>query len=689
MKSDFPSISMQIGAHELRIETGEMAWQASGAVTVFYDDTVLLVTATSSEPRAGLDFFPLTVEYRERRAAGGGFMGGFRKREGRPSDIEILGARLVDRSIRPLFPSGFRDDTQVIATVLSAQPEYDPAVFAIAGASAALALSDIPWSGPVAGMRVARVDGRFVAFPTEAQRARASLDLIVSAGPQGLLMVEGQVRELPEAVVVEALSFAAQRLAPLVDAIAEFAQRAGTSKRSVAAPPPPPPQVTETVAAHEAQLRNALCVPAKQARRRAVAAVREQALAPWRGDDALRAAAAEALSELEHRVARGMILEGKRFDGRAHDEVRPLAIRTGLLPRTHGSALFSRGETQALATAVLGTAADREVWETLFEEVAARFYLHYNFPPFSTGETKPLRGPSRREIGHGTLARRAIEPVLPAEDDFPYTMRVISDVLSSNGSSSMATVCAGILALLDAGVPLLAPVAGVAMGLVQEGDRVAILTDILGDEDHLGDMDFKVTGTRAGVTALQMDIKIEGLDEELLTRALEQARRARLYILDAMAEVQPGPRRELRAGVPRMRVLRIEPERIGELIGPGGRTIRDIQAATGARVDVDDTGRVVISAPTGRAADAALKRVRDLFREAQVDEVLDATVRNVTDSVAFLELFPGTEGVLHVSEYANERTPSLRNVLHPGDVIQVRVLGVDRRGRIALSRKAV
>ncbi|GMV39344.1 MAG: polyribonucleotide nucleotidyltransferase [Myxococcales bacterium] len=669
------SRSVQVGTRTLTIETGRMAWQADGAVTVTCGDTVLLVTVTSAKAREGTDFFPLTVEYRARRAAAGRFMGGYRKRENRPSDQEVLGSRITDRTIRPLFPDGFRMDVQVIAQVLSAEPDLDPSVLAVTGASAALCLSSLPWEGPAAAVRVAEVGGQLVVFPSEAQREGATLDLIVSTGPDGLLMVEGGAAEASEARVVEALLLADRAMQPLLAVQRELR---GRDKLVFV---PQTPEALERLEPWREPLARAYATPRKSERKAAVAAVRAAV------DATLGADGLAAWGDLEHEVARAVIVGGTRFDGRRFDEVRPIRCETGLLPRTHGSALFSRGETQALATAVLGSPSDREINETLFGEVASRFYLHYNFPPFSTGETKPLRGPGRREIGHGALAQRALEAVFPAVEDFPYTVRVISDILSSNGSSSMASVCGGVLAMYDAGVPLRAPVAGVAMGLIEHAGGHVVLTDILGDEDHLGDMDFKVCGTRKGITALQMDIKVKGLTEDVLTRALAQARAARLHILDRMHEALAGPRPELSPHAPRILGTQIPPDRIGELIGPGGRNIKEIQAESGARVEVDDTGMVTVSAATAVAAKAALDRIRSMFREPVVGEIIDGRVKNLTDSVAFVELFPGTEGVLHVSDWAEGRTASMRDVAKPGDLVRVKITGVTRQGRIAVSRR--
>lgn len=682
------AVSEQVGGQLLELSAGQMAPQADGAVVLRFADTVLLCTVCSAEARAGADFFPLTVEYRERRAAAGLFTGGYRKRETRPSDIEVLGSRVIDRTIRPLFPDGFQNDVQVICQVLSAQPEFDPSIFGVIGASAALLISAIPWDGPAGAVRIARVAGKLVAFPTEIQREKADLDIVVSIGPDALLMVEGEAHEVPESVLVDALTLGENTLRPLLDLQRHLAEKIGKSKQ-VFVPEPRDHALYDRLRLHKDALAKAFRCHGKADRKQALADVKKAALADVL-DDASDAAAAKACwAELEHETAREVILEGTRFDGRDYRTVRPLYSEVGLLPRTHGSAFFQRGETQALTTVVLGAQGDREASETLFKEIKDRFYLHYNFPPFSTGETKALRGPGRREIGHGTLAQRALMAVFPDDSDFPYTVRVISDILSSNGSSSMATVCAATLGMLDAGVPLKEPVAGIAMGLIQHSGGFAVLTDILGDEDHLGDMDFKVCGTRNGVTAVQMDMKVTGLTREVLVGALEQARQARLHILAHMREVLPKHRDRLAANAPRIVSIQIDPSRIGELIGPGGKNIKEIQQNSGAKLDIADNGVVSISSISQESADMALAAVRAMFREAVVGEVIEARVKNITDSVAFVELFPGTEGVLHISEWQEGRTASMRDVTAPGETVRVQVLGVDRRGKIAVSRKAL
>jgi polyribonucleotide nucleotidyltransferase len=681
--------TVTVGGRELVLETGRMARQADGACVVRCGDTAVLVTAVGeAAPRPGMGFFPLTVEYRESYAAAGRVPPVYGRREGRPGDHEILASRVIDRSIRPLFPDGYRSEVQVLVTVLSAEPDVEPGALALVGASAALHLSDIPWAGPVAGARFAGRAGALAAFPSVAERRGAELDLVVSLGPRGLVMVEGQAAEVPEDEIVRALVDAQRELAALLAAQERLRAAAGRSKRAFTAPALPA-DVLAAAAPWRGELRAAFQTAEKRARRDAVRAAEERARTSLqeRFPESSEAVAA-VLEALRHDEARALILDGRRMDGRGAEDVRPITIEAGLLARTHGSALFTRGETQALATATLGTGGDVLRRADLFGDHRERFFLHYNFPPFSVGETRPVRGPGRREVGHGMLAERALRAVLPDEDEFPYTLRVVSDILESNGSSSMATVCAGCLALLDAGVPLKKSVAGVAMGLVEEGERVAVLTDILGDEDHLGDMDFKVCGTADGVTALQMDIKMEGLTEALLASALEQARRGREHVLAEMAKSLAAPRPELSKHAPRLMSIRIRPERIRDVIGPGGSVIRSIIEETGATVDVGEDGLVRVASSDLQGARDALRRIELLTAEAEVGAVYAAVARTVRDQVAFVELFPGTEGVLHISEVAPQRIDRVGDVVRAGEVVNVRVLGVDPKGRIRVSRKA-
>ena len=681
--------TVKLGERELTLETGRLARQASGACLARTGDTMVLATAVAAEePRPGMGFFPLTVEYRERYAAVGLIPPWQNRREGRPSDDEILTSRIIDRSIRPLFPKGFLCEVQVIVTVLSAEPDIEPGPLALIAASTALHLSDIPWAGPVAGARFVRGKGGVAPFPDLATRRAPTFDLVVAVGPDGLLMVEGETDESAESELAEALFRAGDMLEPVRAAQERLRDKAGRAKRGFV-PPERPADVDAAVATLAGEVREALQIPAKHERSAALKALRgkAEALVAEQLPEAAPESVRPAFDALSKSLARENILAGRRADGRSADQVRPITIEAGLIPGSHGSAVFTRGETQALATATLGHEGDRMRVNDPFGERKSRFLLHYNFPPFSVGEVRPLRGVGRREIGHGNLAHRALARVVPSADAFPYVLRVVSDILESNGSSSMATTCAGCLALMDAGVPLKKPVAGVAMGLVQEGERVAVLTDILGDEDHLGDMDFKVCGTAEGVTAVQMDIKIQGLDRPLLVRALEQAREARLHILGEMAKVLPAPREKLAPNAPRIYAHRVRPERIRDVIGSGGSTIRGIMEETGARLDVNDDGLVLISGSDEASARAALARVQRITAEAEVGAFYEGIVKGLRDRLAFIEILPGTDGGLHISELDNDFVSSMADRLSQGDRVVVKVLGVDERGRIRLSRK--
>ena len=686
-------VEREIGGRLLSMESGRYAKQANGAVWTRYGDTVVLTAATEGPARKGIDFFPLTVDYRERRYATGRFPGGFYKREGRPTDKEILTMRLIDRPVRPLFPKGYQEEVQVQALAMSADEDNDPDLLAMNGASAALSISGMPFQGPIAAVRVGRVEDKFVINPTYSQVEYSDFELLIAGHKDAVIMIEMQGHEVPEAIAAEAIAFGQEAVVEICGMIAELASQC--CKPPTWSAPPEDNSLFEKIESQFAtEMHKRRQIPGKQDRSAAVEELYDQAIEQF-------AAAAEgtepeyeagqvkaACHQLEEKVVRQLIREGKRADGRAADEVRPVECEVGLLPRTHGSAVFIRGETQALVVTTLGTISDEQVVDGIQEEYSKKFMLHYNFPPYSVGETRPLRGPGRREIGHGTLAQRAIEGLLPDDETFPYTVRIVSDILASNGSSSMATVCAGCLALLDAGVPIRRPVAGIAMGLVREGDEVAVLTDILGDEDHVGDMDFKVCGTAEGVTALQMDIKMEALDEALLSRAMERARQGRLHILGEMEKTLAAPRADLSPHAPRLLSRRVRPERIREIIGAGGRTIRGIVAETGASVDVDDEGLVRIAASDRAAARAALAKIDDIVREAEVGAVYAGIAKFVKDMVAFVEIFPGTEGSLHISEVAPERIGRVADVVRAGDTVVVRVLGVDDRGRIQLSRKA-
>jgi len=672
------------------METGRLARQAGGAVYVQFGETALLVTATASRaPREGIDFFPLTCDYVEKTFAAGKIPGGFFKREGRPAEKEILTSRLIDRPVRPLFPKGFNCETQVIATVLSHDRENDPDVVAMVAASAALSLSDIPWHGPIAAVRLGRIGGRFVVNPTTSDLADSELNLIVAGSRDALVMVEGGARMLSDALMLDALYTAHEALQPLIAMQDELCRAAGKPKRSVT-----PPAVE---AAFEAQvreaalpkLREALAKPVKQERYAALDGVHDELQQALGGDDPDRRKTVGSIVDKvkKHVVREAILSEGRRLDGRALADVRPITCEVDVLPRTHGSAVFTRGETQALVVTTLGTSSDEQKIDALIGEQYKKFMLHYNFPPFSTGEVKFLRSPGRREIGHGALAERALTPVLPEEGDFPYTVRIVSEVLESNGSSSMATVCGGSLSLMQAGVPVKASVAGVAMGLIKDADRVAVLSDILGDEDHLGDMDFKVAGTRDGVTALQMDIKIGGVTRAIMQTALEQARASRLHILEIMDRAIAGPRAELSVHAPRIVTLRIKVDRIRDLIGPGGKTIRGIIEETGVKIDVEDDGTVYVASADGVSMQRAIDRIRGLTAEAEIGRIYRGTVRRVVDFGAFVEIMPGTDGLVHISQLAHERVKQVTDVVKEGDVIDVKVLEIDKSGKIRLSRK--
>jgi polyribonucleotide nucleotidyltransferase len=683
-------ITLDFHGRPLVVETGKVAKQAGGSAWVQYGETVVLVTATASRSaREGIDFFPLTCDYVEKTFAAGKIPGGFFKREGRPAEKEILTSRLIDRPIRPLFPKGFNCETQVIATVLSHDRENDPDVVALLGASTSLVLSDIPFAGPIAAVRVGRMGGKLVINPTTSQLPECDLNFVVAGSRDAIVMVEGGASMLPESTVLEALYGAHEAMRPLLDLQDDLQKRVGKPKRTVV-----PPATDEALARSVKEtalpkLQAALAKTVKQERYAALDAVHDDTIAALGGDDAARTKTVGGLVEkLTKQVVREQIVrDRRRIDGRGLGDVRPISCEVDVLPRTHGSALFTRGETQALVTTTLGTSSDEQKIDALIGEHYKKFMMHYNFPPFSTGEVKFLRSPGRREIGHGALAERALLPILPAEADFPYTIRVVSEVLESNGSSSMATVCGGALSLMQAGVPIKGPVAGVAMGLIKEGDEVRVLSDILGDEDHLGDMDFKVAGTRDGVTAVQMDIKIGGVTRAIMSEALEQARAARLHILGIMTATIDKPRGELSTYAPRIVTIHIKPDRIRDLIGPGGKTIRAIVEETGAKIDVEDDGTVLVASADGVAMQKAIDRIRGLTAEAEVGRIYRGTVRRVVDFGAFVEILPGTDGLVHISQLAHERVRKVTDVVNEGDVIDVKVLEVDKSGKIRLSRK--
>ncbi len=674
----------------LTIETGRMAKQASGAALVSLGETTVLVTVVAGAPREGVDFLPLTVEYMERTYSAGRIPGGYFKREGRPTEVETLNGRLIDRPIRPLFPKGYRLDTQVAAMVLSADKENDPGIPGMIGASAALMFSDVPWKGPVAGLRVGYLDGRYVVNPTYEERERCELDLAVAVGPDGLAMVEGEAKEVPEKVLVGALVFAEQAAQPILDLQRRMAEAVGPTKREVPVRVPDEALVARVREVAWERLCRAMAEPGKVARRRALAEVFTETEATLSAEFEGRAGEVrDVLESLEKERLRRLILdEGRRVDGRGLTEVRPISCEVGVLPRTHGSALFTRGETQVIVSATLGTTADEQRMDLLTGDVYRSFMLHYNFPPFSVGEIKPMRGPSRRDIGHGNLAARGVSAVLPPKgNDFPYTLRVVSEVLESNGSSSMATVCGSSLALMDAGVPVRSHVGGIAMGLVKEGSRVAVLTDILGDEDHSGDMDFKVVGTDQGVTAVQMDIKCSGLDEAIFTAALDQARQARLFVLSKMRETLDRPRAALSPHAPRIFTLHINPDRIRDLIGPGGRNIRGVQAQSGASVEVEDDGTVHVAASDEDVARKAIAMIRNLTDDAEVGRTYLGQVVKVTEFGAFVRILPGVEGLVHISELADHRVKRVEDVVREGDEILVKCINIDKSGKVRLSRR--
>lgn len=687
--------SVSLEGRPLEFSVGKVAKQADGACLVRFGETVVLVSACfAKEPRLGVDFLPLTVDYREYTYAGGRIPGGWFKREGRPTEKEILTARLIDRPLRPLFPEGYRQETQIIGTVLSADQANDPDVLAINAASAALMVSDCPFNTPIGAVRVGLVDGRFVLNPTHEQRAKAQLDIVVAGTEEAVVMVEAGATGVAEKVILDALDVARGAIGHLIAAQRALVEKAGKPKPSWVPPSPPWPEEFElALRAQFAQaLDEALRVKGKLAQKKAIEGVEEKALESLPEEE--RAEKQAWVTAIIHRMVKdqfrhAVLVKGERLDGRAFDQMRPVTCEVGLLPRTHGSALFTRGETQALVTATLGTSEDVQIIEALEGETQQRFMLHYNFPPFSVGEVRPLRGPSRREIGHGNLARRALAPVIPAQDAFPYTLRVVSDILESNGSSSMATVCGGTLALMDAGVPISAPVAGIAMGLVSDGQRHAVLTDIAGQEDHYGDMDFKVAGTREGVTALQMDIKISGLSREIMEKALEQARQARLELLEIMTATLAAPRPEISVYAPRIVTLFIDPDRIRDVIGPGGKTIRAICEQTGARINIDDDGRVEIATPDLEAAEKAKQIITNLTRQVQVGEVFEGTVKRIEPYGAFIEILPNQDGLLHISEIAHERIREVTDVLKLGDKVTVKVIDIDAQDRIKLSRRAL
>lgn len=686
-------VSAMIGERELSIEIGKLAKQAHGAAYVQCGDTVVLVTAVAADkPREGVDFFPLTVDYRENFYSAGKIPGGFFKREGKPSEKEVLTSRMIDRPVRPLFETGFRNETQVIALVLSADPEVDPAMHAIVGASTALYVSNIPFHKPIAAVRVGLIDGRYVVNPTNSELKTSRLSLAVAGMEDGIVMVESGAHEVSEDIMVEALNVGHEAIKQIIAMQKELYARLNPVKRAV-----PPPPADEALAAEiekfiRVELTDALDTkkyPKIESYARIDAAKAKVVEKYPDADDAKKALIKGAFDNLKEKIFRDQILfKRERPDKRKFDEIRPIWIETGLLPRTHGSAVFTRGETQALVTATLGTSDDEQRMELLEGEARRRFMLHYNFPPFSVGETGRMSGPGRREVGHGALADRALSAVLPSAESWPYTIRVVSDILESNGSSSMATVCGGTLAMLDAGIPLSAPVAGVAMGLVKEGDTYAILSDIAGAEDHYGDMDFKVAGTREGITALQMDIKIPGVTSKIMAEALEQAKQGRLHILGIMEEALAKHREEISQFAPRIYTMKIPTDKIRDVIGPGGKMIRSIIEQTGVKIDVSDDGRVNIASSDGPSANKAISIIQGLTATPEIGKTYLGKVVRIADFGAFVEIFPGTDGLLHISEIAEARIRQVRDELNEGDQVMVKVVGIEGN-KIKLSRKAV
>ncbi|MGV8073090.1 MAG: polyribonucleotide nucleotidyltransferase [Syntrophobacteraceae bacterium] len=686
------SVQVEVGGRLLTMECGQVARQAGGAVMMRYGDTVVLVAATKEDrKREGIDFVPLSVDYLEKTYAAGRIPGGFFRREvGRPSDKETLTSRLIDRPIRPLFPKKWANETQVMATVLSVDMEHEPDVVAVIGASAALHVSTIPFQGPIAAVRVGRVNGEFVINPSNKQLEESDLNLVVAGGRDAVVMVEGGADFLSEEVIIDAIDLAHRAIIPILDAQDELQRKVGNVKEA-------PPEVVKNADLDEAirrlacdAMRDVMTTPEKMLRQRRKKQLKTKVVEELAEQFPERAKEIEGIiEEIEKEVVRRMMVNEKlRIDGRKFDEVRPISIDVGLLPRTHGSAMFTRGETQVLATVTLGSSSDEQKIEALSGESFKSFMLHYNFPPYSVGEVRPLRAPARRDIGHGALAERAVKAVLPNNGDFPYTIRIVSEVFESNGSSSMATVCGSSLALMDAGVPLKNAVAGIAMGLVKENEEIIVLTDILGDEDHLGDMDFKVTGNEQGITALQMDIKISGIDRQVLQKALEQARSGRIHILGKMREAIEAPRPEMSPYAPRVVSIQINTDKIRDVIGPGGKVIRSIVAETGAKIDVDDSGRIVVMSPDQAACDKAIGIIRKLTEEPEVGRLYMSRIVRVTDFGAFAEILPNVEGLIHISQLEHTRVKKVTDVVNEGDQVLVKLIEIDKDGRIRLSRKA-
>lgn len=699
-------VSCEIGGKTMSIETGKMAKQADGSVFVSYGDTRVLVTACSNkEPRAGADFFPLTVEFAEKFYAAGKIPGSFFKREGRPTQEATLSARMIDRPIRPLFPEGYFHDTQVVATILSVDMEADVDMAAAIGASAALHISDIPFNGPTAACRVGRIAGQYVVNPTWSQieTGETDMEILIAGTKNAIMMVEGGAREVPEAEVLGAIMKGHEEIKKMVAIVEELRNLCGKPKRSFTPVAVEPKLKSQVEAKSKAPLMQALKTKDKHARYDLVAAAKKDCVAtlaaPLTGaytsadqekHEKLQDDVKAAFDLLQYNLMREMILEDKiRIDGRDMTTVRPISVEAGLLPRTHGSSLFTRGETQVLSVVTLGTSDDEQIVDTMFQNSMRKFLLHYNFPPYSVGETGRMGGQSRREIGHGALAERSIKAMMPAYESFPYTLRIVCETLESNGSSSMGSVCSASMALMDAGVPFPKPVAGIAMGLIKEGSRVAVLSDILGDEDHLGDMDFKVAGTKDGVTGIQMDIKIEGVDEQIMKRALEQAHQGRLHILGEMSKAIEAPRTDMSKFAPRITTLTVPTDKIREVIGSGGKVIKDIIARTGCKIDINDDGKVNIASNDGVAAQKAIDIIRGIIAEAEVGKVYKGVVKKIVEFGAFIGVLPNQDGLLHVSEIAHERVNNVTDYMKEGDEVEVKVIEIDRMGKVRLSRKVL
>ncbi len=683
-------VELELAGRLLRLETGRVAKQADGAVWVSYGDTVVLATAVASQTvKPGIDFLPLTVDYQEKAYAAGKIPGGYFKREGRPSEKEVLTSRLIDRPIRPLFPEGYYFETQVIASVLSADKTGSSDVIGIIAASAALTISPIPFGGPVAAVKIGRVDGQFVVNPDLETIEKSDLHLVVAGTADAVMMVEAGADELPEATMLEAIERAHAEIKKIVAKIEELQTTAGKPKRAVVNEQIDPVLAEEVRTLVAGPIREAILIPNKSARQERLDQILSETVSKMKNEDPDRERHVKLVfHSLEYTEVRNMILErGVRADGRGPADIRPITVEVGVLPRTHGSALFTRGETQSLAVVTLGTTEDEQRIDALEGEYTRAFMLHYNFPPFSVGEARPLRSPGRREVGHGALAERALKAIIPNKETFPYTLRIVSDILESNGSSSMATVCGGTMALMDAGVPIKEPVAGIAMGLIKEGNRVMVLSDILGLEDHLGDMDFKVTGTKNGVTALQMDIKIGGITAALMKTALDQARAGRLHILDCMLKALDQPRTNLSAFAPRIFTLKVKQDKIREVIGPGGKTIRGIIAETGVKINVEDSGLVSIASADEASAKKAIDIINRLTEEVEVGKIYLGTVRKIMDFGAFVEVLPGTDGLVHISQLAHHRVKAVSDEVAEGEQVLVKVLEIDKQGKIRLSRK--